>query len=100
MTITMSTIFFLTLFLTIPITVLVTWIFIDRRIAAKAKINQCPYRNACEQYDETETKAAAKRVAKLLLDNVESDIAYKEAVKVFIENHPTDEEKKDETAAS
>ena len=92
---TMSTIFFLTLFLAIPITVLITWIVINRRLITKAKSNECPYKHACEQYDEVETKAAAKRVAKLLLENVESDIAYKEAIRVFIENNPTDEKKEE-----
>lgn len=93
---TMSTIFFLTLFLAIPITVLITWIVINKRLTTKAKAHECPYKNACEQYDEVETKQAAKRVAKLLLENVESEIAYKEAIRVFIENHPTDETKEEE----
>ena len=89
----MSTIFFLTLLLTIPITILITWIVINRRLTTKTKANECPYKKACEHYDETETKHAARRVARLLLENLESETAYKEAIRAFIENHPSDEPK-------
>jgi putative component of membrane protein insertase Oxa1/YidC/SpoIIIJ protein YidD len=91
----MSAIFFSTLLLTIPITILITWIVINKRIISKAKINECPYRHACEKYDAIETKAAAKRIAHLLIENIESENAYKQAIRIFIEKNDEDSSNSD-----
>ena len=91
----MSTFLILTLSLSIPLSILITWIYAHQRIKIQAQSYGCPFKNACLHYDEKETKEAAKRVAKLILDNMESETAYKRAIRSFIEDHhPVEKEKK------
>ena len=83
----MSTILILTFSLSIPLSILITWIYIHKKIKIQAQTYGCPFKHACLHYDELETKEAAKRIAQLLLENLESETAYKQAIRVFIENN-------------
>ena len=87
----MSTILILSLTLSIPLSILITWIYAHQRIKIQAKSYGCPFKNACLRYDEKETKEAAKRVAQLLLENMESESNYKKAIRSFIEDHHKEE---------
>lgn len=48
----------------------------------------CPFNDACTKYDPTYTKEAAKRVATLLINNMEEETKYKKALRQFIQSQP------------
>jgi predicted negative regulator of RcsB-dependent stress response len=75
----------LLLLISIPLSILITWIYVNKKIKIQAQTHGCPFKNACLNYNEKETKEAAKRVAKLILQNMETETSYKKAIRNFIE---------------
>jgi predicted negative regulator of RcsB-dependent stress response len=49
------------------------WYFYKRHEKNIMKMEKCPYKNPCLKYDELETRGAVKRVAKLILENIERE---------------------------
>lgn len=72
--------------LSIIITSIVTAAFINYKHKKIAATHGCPFKNACIHYDDIETKNAAHRVAKLLLENSELEIEYKKSIRQFLNN--------------
>lgn len=49
------------------------WWFYRRHEGDIVKMEKCSFKTSCVRYDEIETKTAVKRVAKLILKNIESE---------------------------
>ena len=65
-----------------------TWIYLKHQVSVKG----CPFGHACLSYDPLATKEAAKRVSTLLLTNLDDDVAYKKAVRTFLDELDQKEE--------
>lgn len=71
----------------IAITAILTYSTTCLMLKHKAKkYNCCPFQNACQIYNERQTKEAANRVVKLLIENINEDTAYKSALKNFLKD--------------
>jgi len=74
-TITISVVVFMCI---IAAVIILTWWVVDWFMYKKLekqvmKMEKCPFKTPCLRYDEMETKAAVKRVAKLILVNMEKE---------------------------
>ena len=79
--------FLLVIFLTIIISSYLTYKIMSFRMRQEIRLSgKCPFKNACVNFDDLETKLAAKRVAKLLIENIKTETEYKQEIKRFLQN--------------
>lgn len=72
--------------LVISLTSWITSVIINRRLKRHIKDDgHCPFGVPCIKYNEIETKNAAARVVKLLIENIKDDSEYKKSLRKLIE---------------
>ncbi len=79
---TIVTISILALFCIIALVITLTWgmtyWYIYRRIRGEViQMEKCPFKTPCLKYNEVQTKEAVRRVAKLILQNMEAEELHK-----------------------
>lgn len=87
--------------LIVVVSCLVTWwitLKIFKRETRKKVLegHTCPFQNACTMYDTYNTAEAARRVARLMLENMENEEEYKKQIYELLTYKKNESEKKGE----